>query len=81
MVDLSFHGNDKKFVMRGIVSIFLENIASAGVLLRLSLKYAFYRNLASALRRLNGASRTCNTCHTRAHVIYRLMLFPFILIL
>lgn len=72
-VDLSFHGNDEKFVMSGIVSAFLENVAFAGFLLRLPLaseEYAFYRNLASALRRLNGASRTWNTCHARACVWY-----------
>lgn len=36
-VDLSFHGNDEKFVMSGIVSAFLENVAFAGFLLRLPL--------------------------------------------
>lgn len=34
-VHLSFHGTDEKFVMRSIVLAFLENVASAGVLLRL----------------------------------------------
>lgn len=54
-----------------IVFTFPENFVLLRVLLRLPLrskKCTFYRNLANALRRLNGISRTWNARRTNTHM-------------